>query len=162
MAISAGIRFNAIIPENARPELLWAEMRRAQTLSMKGMQSKAEAITSRWNHKVEWKSRYASNGQRELIMIWTNDKVFGYLEHGTKRHFVAPKNKKALHWPKGVTPGFFSKGHWVSGIKARRYLKKIRADFEREYRRNMQEAMRAGASRAFGIRSATQGRIVMR
>jgi hypothetical protein len=159
---SAGIRFNAVIPENARPELLWAEMRRAQTLSMKSMQSKAEAVTAKWKHKVEWKSRYASNGQRELIMIWTNDKIFGYVEHGTKRHFVAPKNKKALHWPKGVTPGFFSKGHWVSGIKARQYLKKIRSDFEREYRRNMQEAMRTGASRTFAMSKATPGRIQMR
>jgi len=37
-------------------------------------------------------------------------------EEGTKRHFIEPKNVKALHggteWP------FFSKGHWVDGMLA--------------------------------------------
>ncbi len=37
-------------------------------------------------------------------------------EEGTKRHFIGPKEKDALHggsqWP------FFSKGHWVDGILA--------------------------------------------
>lgn len=37
-------------------------------------------------------------------------------EEGTERHFIKPKNVKALHggskWP------FFSKGHWVDGMLA--------------------------------------------
>ena len=37
-------------------------------------------------------------------------------EEGTQRHFIKPKNVKALHggaeWP------FFSKGHWVDGMLA--------------------------------------------
>ena len=44
------------------------------------------------------------------------------LNDGTKRHWVGPKHKKALRF---VGPGgrfFFSKGHWVSGIKAMRFI----------------------------------------
>lgn len=38
-------------------------------------------------------------------------------EHGTKRHFIAPRVKLALSW---ITQGIrlFSKGHYVSGIKS--------------------------------------------
>lgn len=44
------------------------------------------------------------------------------LNDGTRRHWVGPKHKKALRF---VGPGgrfFFSKGHWVSGIKAMKFV----------------------------------------
>ena len=44
-----------------------------------------------------------------------------YLEMGTREHFIAPVNAKALHWKQGST-SFFSKGHMVSGIKAKPFL----------------------------------------
>ena len=54
-------------------------------------------------------------------MVFINDQfnakqIAGFLDGGTKAHFIAPRNKKALHW--GGKPGFFSKGHMVRGIKA--------------------------------------------
>jgi hypothetical protein len=39
-----------------------------------------------------------------------------YLEYGTTTHWVAPKNKKSLHWVDGGIDRF-SRGHNVSGIK---------------------------------------------
>lgn len=42
--------------------------------------------------------------------------VSGFLHSGTKSHFIRPVKKAALHWSSnGVR--FFSKGHWVRGIK---------------------------------------------
>lgn len=38
------------------------------------------------------------------------------IEKGTRDHWVEPVTFSALHW--GGKPGFFSKGHMVSGIKA--------------------------------------------
>ena len=38
------------------------------------------------------------------------------IEKGTKAHWVAPVTYSALHW--GGQPGYFSKGHMVSGITA--------------------------------------------
>jgi len=51
-------------------------------------------------------------------------------EHGTKRHFIAPRVKLALSW---ITLGIrlFSKGHYVSGIKS---LYIIRDTVERKKR----------------------------
>jgi len=42
------------------------------------------------------------------------------IEKGTRDHWVAPVTYSALHW--GGTPGFFSKGHMVSGITADPYV----------------------------------------
>lgn len=42
------------------------------------------------------------------------------IEKGTKSHWVEPVTFSALHW--GGTPGFFSKGHMVSGIEADPYV----------------------------------------
>lgn len=58
-------------------------------------------------------------------------------EEGTKRHFIKPKNAKALHggndWP------FFSKGHWVDGILPLRIVqdtvKQRREALQDEYNR---------------------------
>lgn len=44
-------------------------------------------------------------------------------EEGTKRHYVAPKYKKALSWVEGAQR-FFSGGHWVRGIKQNRIIEK--------------------------------------
>jgi hypothetical protein len=71
------------------------------------------------HHKLE-------NGK---LIIMDGVKYGKYLEWGTTRHFVAPRNKKALRWEedrKGrlgrkESPSKakirFSKGHWVSGIQ---------------------------------------------
>ncbi len=45
-----------------------------------------------------------------------------FVHYGTKRHKITPKRKKALRWV-GKGGGFyFSKGHWVKGIKADPFL----------------------------------------
>lgn len=60
-------------------------------------------------------------------------------EHGTKRHWIAPRVKLALSW---ITQGvrLFSKGHYVSGIKSLHIIedtvnakkKELQLEFTRE------------------------------
>ena len=57
--------------------------------------------------------------------------LWKFFEYGTKKHMIRPKFKKALRWKTGTVSGIaenitagdpiyaFSKGHEVSGIKAR-------------------------------------------
>ncbi len=60
----------------------------------------------------------------DYLWIWVefkgenNEPLDEFFEEGTRRHFIAPRIKKALKWVKDQTK-FFSKGHYVSGIKAR-------------------------------------------
>jgi hypothetical protein len=41
---------------------------------------------------------------------------------GTKRHFIKPVKAKALAWVGADGKTKFSKGHWVSGITARKWM----------------------------------------
>lgn len=60
----------------------------------------------------------------EYLWIWVefkgknNEPLDEYFEEGTRRHFIAPRIKKALKWVSNQTK-YFSKGHYVSGIKAK-------------------------------------------
>ena len=58
-----------------------------------------------------------------------------YVDQGTKAHWIAPKNKKALHWTgtgnfyagglyHSHGYGGFSKGHMVGGIQGRHFVDK--------------------------------------
>lgn len=40
-----------------------------------------------------------------------------YQNYGTSTHWIEPKSAKALHWD-----GFFSKGHFVSGIEGKHFV----------------------------------------
>jgi hypothetical protein len=50
-----------------------------------------------------------------------------FILFGTKDHFVAPKDKKALRWA-GDGKFFFSKGHRVKGILSDNYLEVAATD----------------------------------
>jgi len=70
-------------------------------------------------------SRYINSIQSEFdgqeFWVWVDFKekkgepLDLFFEEGTKDHKIVPRIKKALAW----AGEFFSKGHWVSGIKAR-------------------------------------------
>ena len=51
------------------------------------------------------------------------NEIGGYQHEGTKRQFVEPVKKQALHWDT-----YFSKGHWVGGIKAKRFFEFKKSD----------------------------------
>ena len=61
-------------------------------------------------------------------------------EHGTKRHWIAPRVKLALSW---ITQGIrlFSKGHYVSGIKSLHIIedtvKANKEELQREFTKEM-------------------------
>ena len=80
-----------------------------------------------------------------------------FFEHGTKDHWIEPKEKKALHWidtggsaakaiysqGDNLTDGVsrFSKGHYVSGIKSLHIIedtvKANKEELQREFTKEM-------------------------
>ena len=95
--------------------------------------------TRTWRHKVGFEvlTNVTSNGIE--ILAGTDDKIFGWLEHGTRPHWIRPKRAKALRFMSGfhpkTTPGHlgsgqggsygdivFSRGVRHPGTKPRRWL----------------------------------------
>jgi hypothetical protein len=71
---------------------------------------------------------------RELSWSTLSDnKVVGYLEFGTRDHWIYPKVAKMLHWIDPVTgEDCFSAGHIVSGIKPVGMIRKTEEELERK------------------------------
>ena len=78
--------------------------------------------------KKDLPERYIKNIKSDFdgtyLWIWVefkgknNEPLDEYFEEGTRRHFIAPKIKKALKWVKDEAK-FFSKGHYIRGIQAK-------------------------------------------
>lgn len=113
-----------------------------------------------------WKSRNRPNFSPKIKTaknkvtgeVSTTAKVYRYVSEGTKRHFVAPKNGRALAFRSKYTaktsPGriparsgggsggtVFSRGHWVKGINARKFDEQIKDDTEDRFNQYMNQAL---------------------
>lgn len=99
-----------------------------------------ERITKTWNHRVP--IEVLKDVSRLELMVGTDDRIFGYLEHGTKAHAIRPKKARALRFMSGFHPKttigglqsgaggsygdvVFSQGVWHPGTKARNWMPKI-------------------------------------
>lgn len=126
-----------------------------------------ELSVATWDHKVKFE-RLVSVGPRSVdVLVDTDDEIYRYVNDGTVDHFVAPKKKggvlafPAVYAAKS-TPGVpvsrtggssgpmvFSRGHMVSGIKARNFDQVIKKEWVSKYKRAMEKAM-ANARKASG------------
>lgn len=123
------------------------------------MMADFEATTATWSKKPKFDVNLSLEGNTPSIEITTKDEVYGYVDQGTKAHFVAPVKAKALRFRLGYTaktspgvigsggggasgPVVFSQGHTVSGIKPRGFSKKIEAKWRSEFGKRMLQAMK--------------------
>ena len=97
----------------------------------------------------EWQYEIDAGGNESRLTIFNSrlegdreqwEVIFGYLNHGTRTHYVAPVRAQALHWVEGGQH-FFSKGHVVSGIlgaffaeRADRLIAEYERTLERRWR----------------------------
>jgi hypothetical protein len=110
------------------------EIRRANVESLRSVVRDARlhhAWKSGPSQMAERSLKYevSPNGLHGRAFIDTGVALHGvFLHEGTKRHFVKPTSKKTLFWRAGGQK-FFSRGHYVSGIKGDQFLYKA---FERQ------------------------------
>lgn len=100
----------------------------------------------------------------EVYPSGTRADIWSMLNQGTRGHRVEPKNKKALRFRSrykaktapglvGSGPGggsgkfVFSKGHWVKGIKARRWDKAIAKEAKKGMKSKFDAAIKAATKK---------------
>ena len=134
-------------------------------------------MTQRYSQSLHIEAQTTMKGTR--IKIWVDYKdrdgegipLDLFFEEGTKDHWIAPKNKKALHWIKGggadrsqaifsqgsgseAGDSMFSMGHFVRGITARKIVTDTRKigypKFRKELMRQLKDYMRNTAT-AVGV-----------
>jgi len=65
--------------------------------------------------------------------VLSDDEVVGYLEYGTRDHWIFPVFAEVLHWVDPVTgEDCFSAGHVVSGIKPVGMIRRTQAGLEKK------------------------------
>jgi len=121
--------------------------------------------TRSWKHKPMFEAVVSVDPNAE-VLVGTDDKIYGYVNDGTKPHIIRPKRAKALRFkwggkgsykPKtqprviGSTPGGPSGPEvalkWVRhpGTEAREFDKTIEKKWQPRFRRLMEQAMKQGA-----------------
>lgn len=112
-----------------------------------------ERITRTWDHKPDFEVITETRRGRVESLVGTDDKIFGYLEHGTRKNYpIRPKRAKALRFMSGFRPKttigglqsgaggsfgdvIFRRGVIHPGIKARKWMPKIQQRAEKRARK---------------------------
>lgn len=157
------ILFKEIKPGKLQEKKMQDVLKRELTTISKDMLFDFEVTTYTWTKKPKFQ-RLVSVGPNSVdILVGTDDEIYKYVDEGTKRHFIAPKNAPALAWRVGYRPktvagkmiaqaggafgnfAYNSKGHWVKGIKARKFTKTIQKSWEKKFKTRMEKAMKVAA-----------------
>jgi hypothetical protein len=154
------ILFKEIKPARLQEKKMNDALKRELETISKDMLFDFEVTVYTWNKKPKFQ-RLLSVGPGSVdILVGTDDEIYKYVDEGTKRHFVAPKNAPALAWQTGYAPktvagkmiaqpggafgnfAYDAKGHFVKGIKARKFTKTIQKSWEKKFKTRMEKAMR--------------------
>ena len=123
-----------------------------------------EATTKTWQHKPEFKQAVSAGKGLEGVVaeVSTTDKVYGYVDQGTKPHIIRPKRAKRLAFPSmfspkttprvlGSVPGMrgpqdtFAMEVHHPGTKPREFSKMIEVKWTPRFKARMQDAMKDAA-----------------
>jgi hypothetical protein len=98
----------------------------------------ARGITRGWSHKVAWSINRKGDDESEIV---TDDEIFIYQAKGTKGPYpIRPRTKRALFW-KGAAHPVKRVSH--PGLKAQRFSERIAATMQKQYKRIMDEQIKA-------------------
>ena len=109
------IKFKITIPKKIRLQLRPRQIDEAGRILVDDLKNTVPYDTGTLYRGI--RKRKTANGIEIYIRGKRNNEVAGYLIEGTKRHFVKPRRKKALHWTGAGGDEHFSSGHWVRGIR---------------------------------------------
>lgn len=112
-----------------------------------------QATTAGWNHYVRFNLN-VKTGAIVSVSITTNDMIYGFMDKGTKPHWVYPRANKFLRmWINGGP--VYRKVARVDGIKAHHYADAIHRKRNAEFSGRIQAAVnkaieQAATNRAMG------------
>lgn len=87
------------------PKRLMKDVRKQQQVIDRALKNAATAArvdfrvtTQTWNHQPDFKIENTSSGNSISYDVKTDDKIYGYVNFGTRPHVIRPKRAKVLHW----------------------------------------------------------------
>ena len=127
-----------------------------------------EGTTRTWKRKPRFKQEISLAGPGPVLMVYTDDEIYGYVSRGTRPHMIwagaytGRSRAKALAYPVRSSPktrpgmlrsmtGFRSSAKRYRayvhhpGTRPRRFEEAIQKKWQRRFKRQMERAMRQAA-----------------
>lgn len=121
--------------------------------------------TATWEHKPEFVEEVSLTGPGPVMLVGTDDEIYGYVDEGTKPHIIMARNAKVLAFNEGYSaktkPGFvgsYPGGSYGAkvfrpfvnhpGTEARRFSNLIAKRWEPKFKRAMEDAMGRAAKKS--------------
>jgi len=165
--------FRTIRPKNLNVKAFERRMKEGLVEVEKGMLSDFHKTTRTWDHPVKFSSRTRVTSQPLQVLVWTTDRIYRFVNDGTRAHTIAPRKKGGvLAFPAKTVPkttprlissrqGFKSKktvfvrgSVRVRGITARKFditiQKKWRPKFKQLLQQKLNQAARESGHRFRG------------
>ena len=165
------IALKSIKPSALKESALRLELLNAMRKAGREITKDFESTTRTWEHKPRFETLLSLTGPGPVVLVATDDKIYGYVTRGTKPHLIwagyytGKSGKRALVYPGrsvpktrpgvlGSGPGSRSGPTMVRpyvqhpGTKARRFDELIERNWRSRFRRDMEAAMRRAAAKS--------------
>ena len=157
----------AIIPKPINTDVFAREFRVVANETERELRKLFDQTTATWEHGVKWIRRSKVSGRVVEVVVGTNDEIYKYVSVGTRPHLIprTPKTAGALRFRTGYTPkttpgvlrsraggarGDYAYAKQVRhpGTDARKFAETIAKEFERPFKKIVDDAMRRAARKA--------------
>lgn len=162
------IIFRAIKPSRAfQSSVFRDEMKKEMESLAKDVQQDFERTTSTWKHRVKFSKKVSAGASAGGISIEVNtkDKIYGYVDEGTKPHVIKAKRGKRLAFSSKFVPktesnvilsvpgskgkvDTFRKQVHHPGTEARHFSKVIAKSFKPQFKKAIKNALERAARRS--------------
>jgi hypothetical protein len=121
--------------------------------SAKDIEKDYKKTTTKWKKKPKWEKLIQVGPDSVEILVGTDNKIYLYVDEGTKSHIILPRKRKVLRWlGKGYGgKGKPKKGDYVfaahvfhPGFKGYHHSVRIAKIWKRKFKKRMEAAMRRG------------------
>jgi hypothetical protein len=155
----AVVVFKAIKASRLKEEAMIKELLKGMKVSEKGILKDFQSTVATWKRKPKFEVISDLNPNGPEILVGTDDKIYGYVDQGTKPHIIRPVKAKSLVFKGNYTakttprvigskaggssgPLVFSQEVRHPGTKAREFSETIQKKQQPRFRRQMEQAMR--------------------
>jgi hypothetical protein len=156
------VLFKPIKPAKFNSAAIQAEIERAAKLVADGIRLDFELTVSKWSRRPKFETLLQVGPASVEILVGTDNEIYRYVSEGTRPHVIVPKKAKALRFREGYNaktiPGVipsqaggafggvvYSQGVFHPGTKAREFEKLIEKEWRPRFKKEMEQAMKAGA-----------------
>jgi hypothetical protein len=96
------LQLNPILPKHIPSSKDYLKVMQASALkAIKAAKRDYESTTHTWNHKPKFVIVEQETAVDYLAATGTNDKIYGYVDDGTRAHVIRPKRSKYLRFLSG-------------------------------------------------------------